>query len=66
MKRETERVIRAAMALQVTALIWDEDDTPVQAEARQALINMTNSLEELHKAVATMGVMTNHRRRAKK
>jgi hypothetical protein len=64
-KEQTERVMRAATALQVAALEWDDDNSPTQAEARQALIGMMNAMNELNLAEAQMRRLTERRRHGK-
>lgn len=63
MKTETEQLIRAAIALQAAALEWGGDDSPTQAEARQALLAFPEILNTIHKSVATMKVKTDQIRR---
>ena len=62
MNNEFNDMIRAAVALQVAALEWENDGTNTQAEARQALLGMQAALNAANLAFAMMKRRTEKRR----
>lgn len=53
-KVETALMLRATVALQVAALEWDGDTSATQAEARQAIIGIRESVNAIQLQLAKM------------
>jgi len=61
-KSEAADMMRAAIALQVATLEWDNDETPTQGEARQALLGMQEAINAANLAFAKMKRASEKRR----
>ncbi len=55
-------MMRAAVAMQVAALEWENDEHPKQSEARQALVGMQEAMNAMHLQFAMMKRVTENRR----
>jgi len=66
MRPNVENMMRAAVSLQVAAIKFGEDDTEVQADARQAITEMRDAMNAMQANLASMMRASEFRRHGKK
>lgn len=65
MRSNVETMVRAGLALQTAALKFGDDNTDTQAEARQAIIEMRDAMNDMHATLASMNRACEDRRHGK-